>query len=71
MRVSKPISGLCHSLAPLGNTTAAITGPISIEKIRAPNSANATVQAIGLNKRPSTACRVKIGRYAVMMMAME
>jgi hypothetical protein len=36
----------------------------------APNRANATVQAIGLNSRPSTRCRVKMGMYAVMMMAM-
>jgi len=42
-----------------------------MEKIRAPSRANATVQAIGLNKRPSTACNVKIGKYAVMMIAME
>ena len=34
-----------------------------------PDSANATVQAMGLNNRPSTRCSVKIGRYAVTMMA--
>ncbi len=31
-------------------------------KQQAPNSANATVHAMGLNKRPSTRCSVKIGR---------
>ena len=41
-----------------------------MEKINAPSKANATVQAIGLNNRPSTACKVKIGRYAVTMMPM-
>ena len=61
-RVRRSMPGLRHSLAPLGNTTAAITGPISIEKMRAPSRANATVQAIGLNKRPSTRCKVKIGK---------
>src|SRR5271157_4011152 len=30
--------------------------------------ANATVHAMGLNKRPSTLCSVKIGKYAVMIM---
>ena len=38
------------------------TGAISIEKISAPSSAKATVQAMGLNSRPSTRCSVKIGR---------
>ena len=41
-----------------------------MEKITAPSSANATVQAIGRKSRPSTRCRVKIGRYAVMMIVM-
>ena len=40
-----------------------------MEKMMAPNRAKATVQAMGLNKRPSTRCSVKMGRYAVMMMA--
>jgi hypothetical protein len=33
-----------------------------IEKITAPNKAKATVQAIGRNSRPSTRCRVKMGK---------
>ena len=37
------------------------TGAMSIEKIRAPSRAKATVQAMGLNKRPSTRCKVKMG----------
>ncbi len=40
----------------------ASTGAINIEKSSAPSSANATVQAMGLNSRPSTRCSVKIGR---------
>ena len=32
------------------------------EKTKAPSSANATVQARGLKRRPSTDCRVKMGR---------
>jgi len=44
------------------------TGASNMEKISAPSKANATVHAIGLKRRPSTACSVKIGRYAVMMM---
>ena len=70
-RVSRPMSGLCHSFVPFGKTRLASTGPTSIENIKPPSSANATVQAIGLNSRPSTACSVKIGMYATMMMAME
>ena len=37
-------------------------------KISAPSRAKATVHAMGLNRRPSTRCRVKIGRYETMMM---
>jgi len=48
----------------------ASTGPRNIENSRAPAKAKATVHAMGLNKRPSTRCSVKIGRYAVMMMPM-
>ena len=33
-----------------------------MEKIKAPNKAKATVHAMGLKSRPSTACKVKIGR---------
>ena len=44
-------------------------GATNMEKIKAPRSANATVHAIGLNNFPSTRCSVKIGMYAVMMMA--
>jgi len=36
-------------------------------KSSAPIRAKVTVQAIGLKRRPSTACRVNMGRYAVMM----
>ena len=40
-----------------------------MEKVSAPRSAKATVHAMGRKRRPSTACKVKMGRYAVMMMA--
>ena len=63
------ITGLRHSRAPLGRRRLASTGAISMENSNAPSKANATVQAIGLNRRPSTRCSVNIGRYAVMMMA--
>src|SRR6266851_8732922 len=63
------ITGLCHSLTPLLNSTPDTTGATSTENRRAPRRANATVQAIGWNKRPSTRCRVKMGKYAVMMIA--
>ena len=46
------------------------TGAISMENVSAPNNAKATVQAMGLNSRPSTRCSVKMGTYAVMMMLM-
>ena len=62
------MNGLCHSFAPLAKRKLDSTGARSREKISAPSSAKATVHAIGRNKRPSTACSVKIGRYAVMMM---
>jgi hypothetical protein len=52
------------------NARLASTGASTMEKISAPSSAKATVQAIGLNSRPSTLCSVKIGRYAVMMIPM-
>ena len=45
-------------------------GTSSIENIKAPSSAKATVQAMGLQRRPSTRWRVKMGRYAVIMMPM-
>ena len=57
-------------LSALRKSKLARAGAISIEKINAPSRAKATVHAIGLNSRPSTRCRVKMGRYAVMMMAM-
>ncbi len=38
-----------------------------MEKSNAPSNAKATVQAMGLKRRPSTRCRVKMGRYAVTM----
>ena len=41
-----------------------------MEKINAPSKANATVHAMGLNNRPSTACKVKMGKYAVTMIPM-
>ena len=40
------------------------------EEQRDPSRAKATVQAMGLNRRPSTDCKVKMGRYATMMMVM-
>src|ERR1035441_2120113 len=43
------------------------TGAITMEKSSAPSRAKATVQAMGLNSRPSTLSRVKIGRDAVVM----
>ena len=46
------ITGLCHSRAPLGKKKLASTGATSIEKSKAPSRANATVQAMGLNKPP-------------------
>ena len=61
-RVSHTITGLCHSRVPLGKKRLASAGAISIEKTMAPNRAKATVQAMGLNKRPSTRCNVKMGR---------
>ena len=69
MAVSQFITGLCHSRVPLGKKMLASAGAISSEKMMAPSRANATVQAMGLNNRPSTRCNVKMGRYAVIMMA--
>ncbi len=68
IRVSHTMMGLCHSFVPLGKNRLERTGASSMENISAPSSAKATVQAIGLKSRPSTCCKVKIGRYAVMMM---
>ena len=55
------ISGLRHSFAPRRKKKLASTGDTTIENSSAPNNANATVQAIGLNRRPSTRCSVKMG----------
>jgi len=60
--VSQRITGFSHSVAPLGKRKLASTGASTMEKIREPSRAKATVQAIGLKRRPSTDCRVKIGR---------
>ena len=62
MPVSQVITGLCHSRVPLRKNKLASTGATSIENSSAPSRANATVQAMGLNSRPSTRCSVKIGR---------
>ena len=40
----------------------AITGATMMAKTSAPSSAKVTVHAMGLKRRPSTACRVKMGR---------
>ena len=56
------MSGFCHSRVPLRNNILASTVAINMEKSSAPNSANTTVQAIGLNNRPSTRCNVKMGK---------
>jgi hypothetical protein len=60
--VSQIITGFSHSLAPLLKKKLASTGAISMEKTRPPISAKVTIQAMGLKRRPSTACRVKMGR---------
>ena len=56
------MTGLCHSFAPLAKAKLASTGAMSMEKSSAPSRAKATVQAMGWNSRPSTRCRVKMGR---------
>ena len=68
-RSERCMIGLCHSLAPFAKAKLASTGAIRIENIRAPSSANATVHAMGWNSLPSTRSSVKIGKYAVIMMA--
>ena len=45
-----------------GKKKLARTGATRTENVNAPHKANATVHAIGLNNRPSTRCKVKIGR---------
>ena len=62
LAVSHAKTGLCHSRAPLAKKKLESTGATSIENISAPNRANVTVQAMGLNNRPSTRCSVKMGR---------
>ena len=59
------IRGLCHSRVPSRNSRLVSAGARSMEKTSAPRRANATALAIGLNRRPSTLCRVKVGRYAL------
>ena len=59
---ARPSAGLCHSLVPLGNTMLASTGPDEHREHQRAEQREATVHAIGLNNRPSTACSVKIGR---------
>jgi hypothetical protein len=54
----------------LGKRKLARTGASPVERIREQSGANATVQATGLNRRPSTDCNVKMGSYGVMMMVM-
>ncbi len=56
------MTGFRHSLTPFSKTISASTDAMAIEKISAPSNANDTVQAIGLKRRPSTLCRVKMGR---------
>src|ERR1700734_2098564 len=60
------MTGLRHSDAPRGKRRLDRTGAMMMGKMSAPSRANATVQAMGRKRRPSTACRVKMGRYAVM-----
>ena len=55
------MTGLRHSRTPLRKRTLDRTGAMSIEKVSAPSNAKATVNAMGLNSRPSTRCSVKIG----------
>src|SRR5262249_15642137 len=69
--VSHVITGLRHSRAFAPKRKLERAGAMSIENMSDPSSAKDTVQAIGLNRRPSTRCKVKIGIYAVMMMLME
>ncbi len=54
--------GLSHSVAPLGKSRLERTGARRREKMSAPSRAKLTIHAIGRKRRPSTACRVKIGR---------
>ena len=70
LAVSHVMTGLRHSRVPLAKKKLERTGATRMENKSAPSSANATVQAMGLNNRPSTRCSVKMGRYAVIMMAM-
>ena len=63
------ITGLRHSFTPFLNCHTASAGAMPIEYSNAPTSAKETVHAMGLNNRPSTLCNVKIGRYAVMIIA--
>src|SRR5215831_3795060 len=65
--VSQVSTGLCHSEVSFRKIMLARTGAMVIENTTAPSRANATVQAIGRNRRPSTCWSVKIGRYAVMI----
>src|SRR5262249_13055157 len=65
--VSHVSTGLCHSEVSFQKIRLAMTGAMVMENITAPSRANATVQAIGRNRRPSPCCSVKVGRYAVMM----
>ena len=75
VRTAGPADGLplvVHEGTPMGlvlNNRLASAGAMVIENRMAPRRANATVQAIGLKRRPSTRCNVKMGRYAVMMIA--
>ncbi len=54
--------GFFHSFAPLRKAKLHSTGARMMEKMSAPSSAKATVQAMGWKRRPSTDCRVKMGR---------
>ena len=60
--VSQVMSGFCRSRTPPRNSTLPSTGAMRMEKVRAPSRAKATVQAIGLNSRPSIRSSVKMGR---------
>ena len=69
--VRNVISGLSRSVTPLRKNSAARAPERRGSRTSSrPSSANATVHAIGRNSRPSTRCSVKIGMYAVMMIAM-
>jgi len=64
---ARSMKGFSHSVAPWAKKKLGEHGSEQKEKMRPPSRAKLTIQAMGLKRRPSTACRVKMGRYAVMM----